>query len=745
MKAGSLLNLILLLVFAGLLSAASFTAFKPEEIVSTDEAAIEAELSHSNEVRLNERDSVSGLEDATVDWSWDQPSETLSAELQAGTVYFSTLADDFTVEVVTPFARIESQNSEAVVRLSESGESLEVYALTHPSLVTFTLDGKDLNSLVVPTGNFMRVPSSKITATIERLRLTKLTKEFPVFAFEESDLTESELAAHEETIAAYDASALSFMQESQRDSHMGPDLTGLGSYLSKAYQLFRETLTVLPSAEDRYAEVQKGKYLVYGRTNLLFGDSLSGETWINEWKNSNPDLDEVDTLYSSLFFVLPGDELYPVKSAAAELLYPQEEPLTALRRQYQELESLLERGSLVEAQTAYTTYQSNFETALNSGDLDDEKYLGDISREYSLLELLLRSHAVFYNGDSVKLLSELENKILSLAGSDEDLDEERQAFVQSKLRYLENLFDFVVDRKVSIEDATELANELVADAESYLKAISSQVAVRSYFESKLAEYDVSIEFMNSPEFYSYDSFEEGLKEYQAKQLDLANLSEYLQSLRAEDDISATISLEDATKEAEDDLRSNGIQFRDLKSLGDSSNRLFELVDASTGGYTFEANYDRETHILYDTVVEGELRFSTGLALETASSVIVTTVELAELTPEEDTQDQVEDYEEEGTLTEEVAIKRAENAFDEEGLKVGAFKFKVLDLEENTFTFTGVLTEASLAVSGAFDLDTGVVSDIEWEYKDETQTLPDVELSEFEQALYDTYNALYGQQ
>ncbi len=743
MKAGSLLNLILLLVFAGLLSAASFVAFKPAEIASIDEAAIEAELSHSNEVRINYRDAVSGLDGSTVDWSWDESTETVSAGLQTGSVYFSTLADDLSVEVLTPFARVESQNSEAIVRLSESGESLEVYALTHPSLVTFTLDGKDLNSLVVPTGSFMKVPSSKITATLERLRLTKLTKEFPVFDFEESDLTESELAAHEATVDAYDASALSFMQESQNDSHLGPDLTGLGSYMSKAYQLFRDTLTVLPSAENRYAEGQKEKFLVYGRTNLLFGDRSSGETWVAEWKNSGPNLEEVDVLYSSLFFVLPGDELYPIKSAAAELLYPQEEPLTALRRQYQELESLLERGSLVEAQAAYTSYQSNFEKALDSGDLDDKEYLNDISREYSLLELLLRSHAVFYNENSVKLLSELENKILSLAGSDEDLDEERQAFVQSKLRYLENLFDFVVDRKVSVEDATELANELVADAESYLKAITSQVAVRSYFESKLAEYDVSIEFMNSPEFYSYDSFEEGLDEYQAKQLDLENLSDYLQSLRSEDDLSATVSIEEATKEAEDDLHANGIQYKELKSLGDSSNRLFELVNGSTAGYSFEANYDRETHILYDTVVEGEIRFSTGLTLETASSVIVTAVELAELVPVDDTEQTVPE-DDDASLTEEVAINRIEKAFEEEELKVGAFKFKVLDLEDNTFTFSGVMTDASLSVSGQFDLDTGMVSEIEWEYNDETQTLPDVELSEFEQALYDTYYALYGQ-
>jgi len=739
MKAGAIVNLVLVITLSAGLTVGSFTAFPAANVLSIDEADLQAELDSTGSVQLNGRDSVALLEGGTAEWNWSAEDKKLAATLTSGTLFFATLADDFSVEVLTPFVRIDSQNSSALVKMSETGDSVEVFALEHPTLVTFTLNGEDLNSLLVPSNSSMKVPASKISETLGRLRLTKLSKEFPVFPFETSELTQAEQDAFTASQTAYSDSEVTYLQGQQTDSHFGPSLTGLGGALNNGYELFRDTLTVLPSAEDRQYEVQKEKYLVYGISNLLYGDKATGEKWITDWKASGPDLEQVDELYSTLFFTLPGDDLYPVKDAAAELLYPQEEPLVALRRQFQEIESLLDRGSLVEAQSAYQSYQANFETELQSGTLDDEAYLDDISREYSLLELLLRNHAVFYTGESVKLLTELEAKILSLAGSDQDLDEERQAFVQSKIRYLENLFELVTERKIAVDGATDLANELVTDAQQYLGDITSEVAVRSYFQTKLAEYDLSIQFMNSPEFYSYDSFDDGLKDYQAKVDDLANLNEYLQSLRSGEETSATLSLEAAMASAEADLHGNGIQFKELTSLGDNANRLFQIVNARTGGYSFEANYDRETKILYDTVVEGELRFSTGLTLDNANSVIENAMKEAELTPEEDVVE-TPSTEDGSSLTEEVAISRVEAAFEAEDLKLGAFKFEVVDLKENIFTFEGVMTDFGLVVSGTYDLDTGLVTEIVWELDGEPQNFPDINLSDLESALDATYQA-----
>lgn len=736
MKSASLVNIVLVAVVSVACGAASFFAFPQaqtgEEGGWTFEGAVvwgEAlEATETMTARLNSRDSISLLPGSSAVLTWDETTGHLDVELNSGSVFFSTLAGDFSVSVETPFTRVDSQNSVAYVALS--AEQLDVYGLTHPSLVTFLLNGKDLNALLVPTDTKMKISSSKVTQTLARLRLTKLTKEFQVFDFEDTELSEDLASVMASGQQAYSDNELAFLNQVQEDSDFGPAITGIGGVFSDGYDFMRQTLTVLSSAETRLQEREKENALTYAMTNLLYGDATQGQTWLSTWQSSTQNQEEVGQLYRELFFVVPGDELYPLKAAAAEILYPEQDPLTALRRQFQEIESLLESGSNVEAQSAYMDYQEKFESALNSGDFDAPETSDEIGREYVLLELLLRSHSVFYSTDSVKLLTDLEEKILDLSGSDQDLDEERQAFVQSKIRFLDNLFTYVIDRKVSVETATDLAKELLSEAESYLNSISSEVAVRDYFESKLEEFDLSILFMNSPEFYTYDSFEEGLAAYRTKASDLADLNDYIQSLRSSDEEeTVSITLEDATKEVETALRSNAIQFSSVTSLGDSSYRLFSIDGARTAGFAFEAKYDRETQILYDVVVE-EIRFSTGITLENAKTVIEQAVNDSTATETTDETSDSGDTSDE-TLAEGVAISLVESALEDATLKPEDFTITVVDLKQNLFTIEGILVDGQVTVSGTFDLDTNLVTEITWEYNGQTETLDDVELSQLE--------------
>ena len=736
MKSAQILNLVLVSALGIGLGVASVFAFPQAENPLTPGWSYEGsflwdetlEASETLTARLNNRDSVSLLAGTKSTSNWQEEQEAVSIDLATGALFFASKAGDFSVSVQTPFARVDSENSNAYVSFNAETNLLEVFALDHPSTVTFLSEGEDLNALLIPTGYKMKIPGSKVTETLARLRLTKLSKEFQIFAFENGELPEDVQILVENSESAYKDSSLAYLNQVQKNSDFGPSLTGVGGIINGGLQFFENILTVLPNADLRLEEDERDSALTYALTNLLYGDSVAGQTWVSVWQSFPQDPEEVKGLYRSLSFVLPGEELYPVKAAAAEVLYPEQAPLTTLRRQFQEIESLLAAGYQVEAQGAYQDYQARFEEALHSGDLDEEAMLDDISREYVLLELLLRSNSVFYSTDAVKLLSDLEEAILSLAGSDQDLDEERQAFVQSKIRFLQNLFAYVMERKISLETATDLANELLSEAESTLASITSKVAVRDYFETKLEEFDLSIAFMNSPEFYSYDSFDIGLADYRSKEANLEDLNEYIQSLRVgEDDETVTISLEDATAEVEETLHDNSIQFATVESLGDSSYRLFEIAGARTGGIAFEANYDRETQILYDVVV-GEVRFSTGLSLEMAKQVIEGTVSDAEVVEDEELATAVEDDE---TPTESLAISRVEAALEAADLEVSDFAVTLVDLEENLFTLEGSFDKGKLLVSGTYDLDTGLVSEIVWESEGQSYTAEDTSLVDLE--------------
>lgn len=740
MKGASFINILVVALVSVSCGVASFFAFPQAQNVNETGWKFTGQIAWDQPIeateiltaRLNDRDSVSLLPGTDAILTWDETSSHVDVELAGGGVFFSTIAGDFSVSVKTSFARVDSQNSAAYVSLDSEAKQVDVYGTTHPSLVTFVQSGKDLNALLVPTSTRMKIPASKVSLTLAKLRLTKLTKEFQVFAFENTELSEELVSVMDESKQAYDAAALAFLDQVQKNSDFGPAVTGIGGILSDGYGFMRNTLTVLPSAETRLLEKEKEHSLVYAMTNLVYGDSALGQTWLSKWQSSTRSENntaEVVNLYRELFFVLPGDELYPLKSAAAEILYPEQDPLTALRRQFQEIESLLDAGFNVEAQSAYLNYQNKFETALHGGDFDDPERLADISREYVLLELLLRSHSLFYSTDSVKLLTDLEEKILDLAGSDQDLGEERQAFVQSKIRFLDNLFTYVVDRKISIETATDLAKELLSEAESYMTSISPEVAVHDYFESKLQAFDLSIAFMNSPEFYTYDSFQEGLDAYRAKEADLANLNEYIQSLRSGTDEIATLTLEDALKKVEADLGSNAIQYSEVKSLGDSANRLFEIVGARTAGVGFEAKYDRETQMLYDVVV-GDIRFSTGLTLENAKTVIESALSIPESGPSTSPSTNANNVGE-TSLTESVAISLVESALKDAGLKPEDFKITVVDLKQNLFTIEGSLAQVDATISATFDLDSNLLSEITWDYLGQNYTYSNVDLGGIE--------------
>lgn len=752
MRKGLFFNGLVLALLAAVVAGVSFVSLPAQGVSAQEGWALDGEMIFDQELqtteasaaRMNGRDSVTVLANSEAMVHYDEITQEVTVTLTRGSVIFSTLADDLQVSVVTPFARVDSQHSTALVSLSEDAQTLNVYAVTHPSLVTFVTGGADLNALSVPGAYRMKISAAKVTDLLGKLRLTKLTKEFPVFALADADIDEAAMAVLDTVQNAYDASSVMVLNQAQDQSDFGPALTGFGGTVGSGYRSFRDALTVLPTAKTQLEELRKEDSLIYAMTNSLYGDAATAQTWLTEWTSYAQDPEEVKKLYSSLFFVLPGDELYSIKAAAAQILYPHEDPLSSLRRQYGQIESLLDRASQVEAQQAYEEYQTQFEAALDSGAFDDPSSLSNISREYTLLELMLRSNAVFYNVKSTKLLTDLETKILALAGSSQDLDEERQAFVQSKLRFLANLFKFVEEKKVGIDDATDLANELIFEANTTMGSLTTRVAVTDYFKTQLSEDEISVQFMNSPEFYSYPSFEEGLVAFKAKQADLTELNTYLQNIRSGQDEVATLSEEAAQAAVEKDLSGHAIQFSSVESLGDTAHRLFEIKGARTGGYPFTAKYDRETQILYDVVI-GTVRFSTGLKLADAKDVIEEA--MANQATEEDSTDTEATSTSTGSasLTETVALNLVNSQLEAQRLDPDDFVFTVVDVKQNTFTFEATMTEAAIDVSGSYDADTQKVSEIVWDMNGSPQTLPDTDLKNFEDALFATYQALAGQQ
>ena len=90
MKAGAIVNLVLVIALSAGLTVGSFTAFPAANVLSLDEADLQAQLDSTGTVQLNGRDSVSLLEGGTADWNWSADDKKLEATLTSGTLFFAT-------------------------------------------------------------------------------------------------------------------------------------------------------------------------------------------------------------------------------------------------------------------------------------------------------------------------------------------------------------------------------------------------------------------------------------------------------------------------------------------------------------------------------------------------------------------------------------------------------------------------------------------------------------------------------
>ena len=741
-KIGHLLNVLGVFLVALLLSGVTFFMFRVQGNGAEEELEWFGEMRVGEEIEVDElsglslrgRDAFYAFPGARFLADWGEDGH-LDVQLLEGQVMFSALAGDLSVSIQTSTVLVESSFNSAY--LDFEGGDLELYALMHPAPLTFLNpdNSEAMNALIVPSEHRMKVPSSKVTQVLQVLRLTKLSKEFPVFEFVPADLDSLVLSTYEGLMQAYGAKELEWLETLQSDGRLGPPQDGSAQFLYNFFVQSRALLTVLPHAKEDLQVQSRGQFLAYAQANALLGPTGAYELWLDSWSEQVHSYDELRLAYAEMFFVLPGDDLYPVKQQVRLALFEEDASLT-LRLAYHELEDLLSAGDRVQAASAYKDYQVQFSKLLDQGHFDDAEQLSVLTLEYGLLERILRENEIFYDLESIALLSELEKRILTLVGSSQDVDEERLAFVQSKIRFLSRIFSFVEDQSISVEEASKLASELLFDANSYLNSLESDVAVSSYFASTLSDFDLQLSYIESPEFASIGSFDEGFERFKNKVSDLEELNDYLQEIRSSDaDDESSGDVEAVLMEVEEDLLLAGILFNQVQPLGDSELRLFEIQNGRLAGIDFEAKYDRSTRILYDIVVE-DLRFSTGLSLDDFGQVLQNV--LAESSVQDSgVQEQALEsgVEAQGqSLAEGVALQSAMDAFEVAGFE--GFEFELLDLESSHFLFDGEwqVSGELVLLSGNFELSSGLVSEVLWELDGEVNTLPDLALDNLEVAL-----------
>ncbi|EKD63972.1 MAG: hypothetical protein ACD_51C00117G0001, partial [uncultured bacterium] len=263
------------------------------------------------------------------------------------------------------------------------------------------------------------------------------------------------------------------------------------------------------------------------------------------------------------------------------------------------------------------------------------------------------------------------------------------AFISSKIQVLNSIEGLFRVNGISVENATDVMMLLLESADILLEDVESEAAILEYFQEEIDEAWTILYFINSTEYTGLTStFDEKYDAYIRKEQDVAELKEYLQGQHLGIDDEVEITLDEAKDLVYDDLKSAGVSYSVVTTLGDSGYRLFEIEGGSVAGYDFEARYDRESELVYDLVI-GEEEFATGISLWDLGEVVSGIFEEEELEFEpSDSEVPISNDKQEPTYSEKLAISLLIDYLDDYGIEIDEDNIESWDLTENLYYVIG---------------------------------------------------------
>lgn len=668
--------------------------------------------------------------------------------LSKGSIWLSDLQGVAQFTLDTNRMRIEPQKGSTFVRYDDGG--VDIFAAHHPTRVSFLSDDEDktvLNTYLLTESHQASVEEAGLSRSIDQLRYTKLTKEHP-FAFVDEeqweDDWESALDLDQDRLAEV---YTDFVSALRRYGNGGHDE---GSFSSRVRSVYRAVRSVFTFSKQHLLEIEEDEDLdlLYQALYLILdGDTMGSRERLSQFEaaangfESLEKLNELTWVFQSVYY---NDAFYPAKEAIWDIrknATDSEDSLVLLlgflREQLMEVYDLLDRGDISKARSALLAYSDAWQDLMIGAGSDLGAVVQGMTAERQILQNLLYRNDTFYDLDSYEVLSALEERILTLTAEEYDLNEERQAFVQDKIRVLTRLVELIDDELVGIDDGSDLAYQLIDEANDLLQDITVQTAVIDYFDEKLEELGKMMEFINSPDYeLAQGTFEDKFDAYQNKEQEMDDLSDYILGITDGEEISG-VSLEDAQAEAETAFRDQGITYTALVPLGDTNYRLFSVEGGRVDLIDFQASYDRITGIVYDLEVEGDI-FSVGVRLEDLKAAV-----------EEAVKDEVEDPdnllpEDTGrqlTALESFAIGLVETTLVSAGFDVIEDQISVVDLDENLFQVELVIlhSDGDIDVSFRYDADDEYATEVIGEVDGVLFAIGEAALSNLEDAVKEAWD------
>lgn len=462
-------------------------------------------------------------------------------------------------------------------------------------------DGAFMQTMLVPRDSSVSVGLSKITPKIEKLLYLKLMKEFkysPIAA----DVRNSQWV--KKNLNEDRKYAESVKQE------VVSKILKRGEFKEKGV-LLRVVTKALTFVPEKKEESKRNVDFAELNNAIYFETNLESRGEVDDFYI--PDDENLETYIEELLVFSPGDPQYEIY---LDILVDKfsEEKYSALNNLWQGVY----RGMNVnEAKTeeAFDKYYAFLKKLYGS---EGSEYANFISYQNQLIDNLLLRYSAFYEKKYFDVKNELEQEMLRLEKDAEQKRELRQAFVSNKINFLKRLMKFFFEKNFEIDKTKEMLGSLVEEVNVLMPNDGSGVAVTEVFEDKLADIGDFWGYLSTTEYHTSKTYGNSHKERYESYLEdkdkvwsFINIQEDIlgESKRSE------VSLLDVSAEVLAVFNANeDIENLEIGEIKDVDQR-FVKVTATIGGYTFEADYDRDKGWIKDVSAFGEVVSEDAVALD----------------------------------------------------------------------------------------------------------------------------------
>jgi hypothetical protein len=528
---------------------------------------------------------------------------------------------------------------------------VEVYADTHDVYVGIQDKGRIINDFWLAQGNQVVLSDSKIiekAKTIEKLLYSKLVKEFNYGRLSAQKIKDDPWISSQRDMDSFyykDIEIKTFT--SIRNEGLKTLEADSFSFRTKA--LLTDVQTVLTFSEAKKTEslldamfnnLDDAKYLYFQ------GETIDGELRLSLFAN---DINNPEYLTNSLFqkslynrlsgelfsllFVVPGEDLYPVKQELYNQLLAnnmkefldQDALFDLLTYHMDDVYDTIDQNPLdaVPAFLAYTNTYNKVVGRYKNKLLDVEDQL---KRQNVLIDNILFANPELYKLEIFESKKKMEEDYLLALKSGIEKKEQRQTYINSKIDLLTRIRYFLFNDEITADDARQIVFFLIRDIEDLQKDTLELVAVNELFEKRLKDIGLLWEYLKTPEYSAttlhgashQDRFEE-FKKTQQQEISYEDVREEILGTRE-----VELTAEGILEQAEKDLKAAGITDIEFGFYEDVNQPRIPILGAKTSGINFRATYDWDRKLFSSIIANDKLISEDGVKLSNVQQFIVQT-------------------------------------------------------------------------------------------------------------------------